>query len=91
MSSTSTLLFFNMLHNPGPCERLVDELDRELPPLPEVDARPYSITGLENQLPYLSACIKENFRLTPIFGMPLPRRVDVPGGMEIAGNISPRV
>lgn len=65
-------------------------MDRELPSLSEIVAGSYSVTGLENKLPYLSACIKESFRLTPIFGMPLPRRVEVPGGMEIAGEHIPR-
>lgn len=34
--------------------------------------------------------MKENFRVTPVFTMPLARRVLVPGGTTIAGNHIPQ-
>ena len=37
---------------------------------------------------YFQACIKENLRYTPVFVMPLPRRVP-DGGREIAGDQIP--
>jgi hypothetical protein len=47
------------------------------------------ITGLEQQLPYSMACINENFRINPVFTMPLPRKVASPGGIEVDGHWVP--
>lgn len=52
----------------------------------------YCIAGLEASLPYLGACIKENFRLNPVFTMPLWRRVPFSGGLSIGGvEVPPEV
>jgi len=42
-------------------------------------------TGLEGKLPYGMACIRENFRTTPVFTMPLPRTVTDPNGAVVNG------
>ncbi|KAI3391285.1 hypothetical protein diail_7644 [Diaporthe ilicicola] len=45
----------------------------------------YSVTEVEASLPFLRQCVKENFRNTPVFTMPLARRVMAPEGIIIAG------
>lgn len=49
----------------------------------------YSIEGLEQSLPYTMACLQENFRMNPVFTMPLPRKVAISGGMNIDGRHIP--
>lgn len=46
----------------------------------------YSVTEVEASLPFLRQCVRENFRTTPVFTMPLPRRVMAPEGIIIAGE-----
>ena len=48
----------------------------------------YPYPGLESKLPYLAATMKESFRLTPIFQLPLPRVIP-PGGQVMAGRHLP--
>lgn len=84
-SATATLLFYNLLHNPDILQNCVQEIDDKLPPL-EADKAAYSVTEAENSLPYLRACVRENFRLTPVFSMPLERRVTDPEGILVAGR-----
>lgn len=66
----------------------VNEIDQKMPPLAE-DESAYSITDAEASLPFLRNCIKENFRITPVFTMPLARRVLKREGIVIAGNHIP--
>jgi cytochrome P450 len=87
-SSTLTLFFFHVLHNPHVLEKLTDELDRELPLLGETEV-PYAMSQLEKTLVYEMACVRENFRLTPVFTMTLPRVVTNLGGIEIDGSHVP--
>ncbi|KAF2092698.1 cytochrome P450 [Rhizodiscina lignyota] len=87
-SGTLTLLFYHLLHNPNIYKRLVAELDHELPVLEAGSVYPY--TGLENRLPFTMACIRENFRRTPVFTMPLTRNVTKAEGLEIDGQIIPQ-
>lgn len=63
----------------------ISELDGNLPAL-ESNRAAYPITEVEAALPYLRNCVKENFRLTPVFTMPLARRVTAPEGLTIDGN-----
>jgi len=83
-SSTLTLLFFHLLHNPQILEKLLDELDRELPLLSATEI-PYTMSQLETNLVYEMACVRENFRLTPVFTMALPRVVTQLEGIDIDG------
>ena len=85
-SGTLTLLFAHLLQNRDILSKVVDELDISLE---DVDAGLVPINGLEAKLPYTMACINENFRLNPVFTMPLPRKVNTPGGAEIAGRVIP--
>ena len=84
-SATVTLLFYNLLHNPDVLRSCVREIDDSLPPLGD-DKLAYSVTEVENSLPYLRECVKENFRLTPVFTMPLERKVTDPEGIVVAGR-----
>jgi hypothetical protein len=63
-------------------EKLVQELDASNP-----GTRLSSMEGMAENA-YFQACIKENLRYTPVFVMPLPRRVP-DGGREIAGEMIP--
>jgi hypothetical protein len=64
------------------------EIDEKLPVL-QPDESAYSVAAAETSLPYLRNCIKENFRITPVFTMPLARRVLLPQGVNIAGSLIP--
>ncbi|KAM0414643.1 hypothetical protein ACHAPT_013514 [Fusarium lateritium] len=84
-SATATLLFYNLLHNPDILQKCVQEIDEKLAPLGD-DKAAYSVTEAENLLPFLRTCVRENFRLTPVFSMPLARRVTDPEGIVVAGR-----
>ncbi|KAK5197593.1 hypothetical protein LTR47_001333 [Exophiala xenobiotica] len=88
-SATTSLLFYHLLHNPGLMDKCVSEVDANLPPL-EMGQEAYPVTLAEASLPYLRNCIKENFRVTPVFTMPLARRVMAPEGLVIAGKHIPQ-
>lgn len=55
-------------------EQAVSEIDQALPPMTPESA-PYTRAEVEQHLPWLKACIKESFRITPAFTMPLTRRI----------------
>ena len=61
------------------------EIDKNLPDLGPNEAA-FPITLAEASLPFLRNCIKENFRITPVFTMPLARRVMAPEGVVIDGE-----
>lgn len=69
--------------------RCVAEIDSKLPDL-GITQSAYPVTVAEASLPYLRNCVKENFRITPVFTMPLARRVMAPEGVTIAGQHIPR-
>ena len=68
--------------------RLREEIHTVLGPLRK-NQTAYPITGLEASLPYTMACIRENFRLKPVFTMPLWRRVGYPAGVDIGEHHIP--
>jgi len=70
-------------------EQCVSEVDKNLPSL-DPDQAAYPITTVESALPYLRNCIKENFRLTPVFTMPLARRVTASEGLVIENDYFPK-
>ncbi|KAJ5785080.1 uncharacterized protein N7503_010292 [Penicillium pulvis] len=88
-SATAALLFYHLLHHPDILAKCVAEIDADLPVLQSSESA-YSVTVAEASLPYLRNCMKENFRVTPVFTMPLARRVMMPGGTTIAGNHIPQ-
>ncbi|KNG88301.1 hypothetical protein ANOM_002494 [Aspergillus nomiae NRRL 13137] len=88
-SATTSLLFYHLLHNPAFLEELVKEIDGNLPRLDEGTAA-YSIADAETSLPFLRNCMRENFRITPVFTMPLARHVIAPEGVLIAGHHLPQ-
>ncbi|CAG9941252.1 unnamed protein product [Clonostachys rosea f. rosea IK726] len=83
-SATATLLFHHLLHAPDIMSKCVAEIDQNLGPLEGNPA--YSVTEAETSLPFVRQCVRENFRLTPVFTMPLARRVMAPEGIVIAGH-----
>ncbi|KAL1865446.1 hypothetical protein Plec18167_009408 [Paecilomyces lecythidis] len=88
-SATTSLLFYHLLHNPEYLAELVNEIDKNLPPLDNKKPA-YSITEAETLLPFLRDCMRENFRITPVFTMPLARRVMHPEGLVISGQYIPQ-
>ena len=84
-SATTTLLFYNLLHYPQVLKKCVEEIDTKLGPLND-EQKAYSVTQVEMFLPYLRLCVRENFRLTPVFTMPLERYVTAPEGIVISGR-----
>ena len=87
-AASTALLFYNLLHAPDIATKCVAEIDQYLPPL-TIDHPAYSYAEVETSLPYLRQAIKESFRITPIFTMPLERYVTTPGGVVIAGEYIP--
>ncbi|KAL4934251.1 cytochrome P450 [Aspergillus undulatus] len=88
-SATSTLLFHHLLHKPDCMRRCVEEIDSNLPAL-EPNEPAYPVKLAESSLPFLRNCVRENFRITPVFTMPLPRRVTDPAGITIEGDHFPQ-
>ncbi|KAF5637703.1 benzoate 4-monooxygenase [Fusarium sp. NRRL 52700] len=86
-SGTLTLLFSHLLQNGEILNRVIQELDSNLPNH-EGQVIPYE--ALEKDLPYTMACIHENFRINPVFSMPLPRKINTPGGVMIQGHQIPQ-
>lgn len=85
-SATTSLLLYHLLHYPDIMDKVVEELDANLSPLGP-DQAAYSVTEAETSLPYLKLCVRENFRITPVFTMPLARRVMLPEGVVIGGEL----
>ncbi|KAI1879080.1 hypothetical protein JX265_003257 [Neoarthrinium moseri] len=84
-SATTSLLFYHLLHAPEILQRCIAEVDHNLGPLAS-DKPAYSMNEVESSLPYLKLCVRENFRITPVFTMPLARRVTSPEGIIVAGR-----
>jgi cytochrome P450 len=83
-SATLTLLFYHLVHNPQVGTKLTEELCSVFPKY-DAGGKETSYAGLESKLPYTMACIKENFRITAVFNMPLPRLVTDRKGVTISG------
>lgn len=92
-SGSLTLLFYHLLHNASTLEKLNEELQTKLCLFhDEPDAPLPAYAGLEAQLPYTMACIRESLRISPVFTMPLPRTVCDPDGAVINGvHVPPKV
>jgi cytochrome P450 len=69
--------------------RLVEELDIQLGNH-ENDGEVYDYTGLEAKLPYTTACLREAFRIDPIAAFMMPRCVQSPEGLDVAGTHVPQ-
>lgn len=86
-SGTLTLFFYHIFHNPDVRRRLEDEICQNLP---LIDQGAFSFLGLEKMLPFMTACIRENFRHSPVFTMPLTRTVMDSAGLFIDGERIPQ-
>jgi cytochrome P450 len=90
-SGSLTLLFHHLLYAPDAGDQLTRELEHAMPRVIENDDQTIpAFAGLEQRLPYLTACIRESFRVSPVFTMPLPRTVIEPDGMDIDGHHVPQ-
>lgn len=88
-SATTALLFYHLLYAPELLARCREEIDEKLPPL-EPGAVAHPAATVEACLPYLRDCVKENFRITPVFTMPLARRIMAAEGLVIGEEHIPR-
>ncbi|OAP60837.1 hypothetical protein AYL99_05839 [Fonsecaea erecta] len=88
-SGTLTLLFYHLLHNKSVADNLTKEITACIPFKDTAGDSLPAYSGLESQLPYATACIRENFRISPVFTMPLPRTVCDPEGAVIEGTYVP--
>ncbi|KAJ6035911.1 hypothetical protein N7540_000190 [Penicillium herquei] len=87
-SATMALLFYNLLHKKEALDRAIAEIDLQLSTMtPGSDI--YSRSAVDTKLPYFRNCIKESFRLSPAFTMPLARRVTNSEGIFLDGNLLP--
>lgn len=83
-AASAYILFWHLFHNHAALTRLQDEI-RSVPRSEGNLCYPYSaLSGL----PYLQASFSENFRISPVFVMPLMRVVP-DGGKVIAGQFIP--
>lgn len=89
-SATTTLLFYHLLHNPNLMAELEHEVAGNLNPLSDTTKPAYSVAEIDASLPFLKKCMRENFRITPVFTMPLARRVLAPEGVMIGGQHIPQ-
>jgi cytochrome P450 len=78
------------MHNSEVASKLSAEICSVLPGYDDDSGKNVSYAGLESQLPYTMACIRENFRMSAVFNMPLPRVVTDPRGVEISGHHIPQ-
>ncbi|RDW65769.1 putative Cytochrome P450 [Aspergillus mulundensis] len=87
-AGTMTLLFWHLIQNPSIMRKVQAEIESTLGPLAK-DQTSYPIAGLEASLKYTMACVRENFRINPVFTMPLWRKVGYPAGLDIGEHHIP--
>ncbi|OCL14612.1 cytochrome P450 [Glonium stellatum] len=89
-STTGTLgmLFYNLFRNPAALREVTAEIDSHLLML-NPDQPSYSFDNLES-MEHVVACVRENFRMDPVFTMTLWRRVTNPDGVQIGDNLIPQ-
>ncbi|KAF2105145.1 cytochrome P450 [Rhizodiscina lignyota] len=88
-SATVGFLFYHLMHNHDAAKKLAAELSDNLP-LYQEGGNMVLYAGIESKLPYTMSCIKENFRISAVFNMPMPRLVTDPKGVEICGRHIPQ-
>ncbi|KNG86131.1 hypothetical protein ANOM_005462, partial [Aspergillus nomiae NRRL 13137] len=86
-SSAMVALLFYMHQNPTVIKRVREELDAALP---GQQSAPYDFTGLDSKLPYILACIRESFRMSPTAALLLPHEVINPAGANIGDYHVPK-
>ncbi|KAI8240806.1 Cytochrome P450 monooxygenase ACRTS1 [Colletotrichum sp. SAR 10_99] len=86
-SGTLTLLFSHILQNPVVHAKVVEEIDSVVE---SVGSAIVPIRDLEAKLPFVMACVDENFRMNAVFTMPLEREVTAKEGFEIEGHVIPK-
>ncbi|KAH6669246.1 benzoate 4-monooxygenase cytochrome P450 [Halenospora varia] len=82
-------LITNIISHPGCQEKIHAEIDKAVKEGRLVGSGEVPVTrDMEEQLPYLRACLRESMRVHGILGMPLVRRVP-DGGRELEGVFIP--
>jgi cytochrome P450 len=83
-TSTTTLsgLFYYLMKNKSSYMRLKQEIRSAFKSLDDIDSKKVE------QLPYMTACLEETFRIYPPIPIAMPR-LTPPGGCEIAGRWVP--
>lgn len=76
-------ILYHLMRSPRIYEKVVQEIDHATSD--GSLSQPYIRFSEASKLPYLSACIKEGFRIHPSVGFTLPRHVPQPG-CQIAGE-----
>ena len=85
--NTLHILLANLSRNPKHLQRVINEIENNLPPL-EPDQAAYSINGIEEKLDFVLAAIRESHRKDPVGTFNMPRTVPEQGA-EIAGQFVP--
>ena len=80
-----TLLFSHLLERPAVLQKVLEELKNIF-----LNSTSYAFSGLEKKLPYLAACINENFRMAAVTSIPLQRKVTAVGGLVVSGGHVPQ-
>lgn len=88
-SGTLSLFFAHSLRKPEVMAQLLKELESTIGPPSGKGRKTHAVTGLEDSLPFLMACIRENFRMTPVFTMPLWRKVTQSEGFAVGDIVLP--
>lgn len=86
-SSAMVALLFFILQNPTIYATVQQEVDMALP---GQQRGVYDFTGLETKLPYLFACIRESFRMSPTAALLFPHLVINPAGAQIGEHHVPQ-
>ncbi|RBR10362.1 hypothetical protein FVER53590_12478 [Fusarium verticillioides] len=86
-SGTLTLLFSHLLKNTEMLNKVIEQLDSNLS---SHTGQVIPFAALEKDIPYTMACVHENFRINPVFTMPLPRKIMTLGGFTIQGQQVPQ-
>jgi benzoate 4-monooxygenase len=85
--NTLHILLANLSRNSDYLRRVIEEIDKKLPPL-KSDQAAYSMNGLEEKLDFVLAAIRESHRKDPVGTFNMPRAVP-DGGARIAGSYIP--